>query len=49
MKRYSELLYWREFRDLIYYDKKTNTYSYDPKLPERARKSHENWLKQLDK
>ena len=48
MERNTELLYWVKFRDLIYYDEKTDTFSYDSKLPERAKKSHEDCLKQID-
>ncbi len=47
MKRTSELLYWVQFRKMIHYSKETNSYSYDPELPERARKSFEAWRKQF--
>lgn len=46
MERYTELLYWFAFRDLIHYDEKTNTVIYDPELPERARISYEMWRSQ---
>ena len=46
MKRYSELLYWLDYKQYIHYDEKTDTYDYDPELPERARKSFEAWRKQ---
>lgn len=46
MKRYSELLYWMDYMELIHYDEKTKKCTYDPKLPERARKSFEKWLKE---
>ena len=48
MKRYSDILYWVKYRDMIHYDEKTDTVSYDPDLPERARISYEMWLKQDD-
>ena len=38
MERNTELLYWVKFRELIYYDEKNDTFSYDSKLPERAKK-----------
>lgn len=47
MKRSSELLYWVQYRDLIHYNKSTNTYYYDPGLPEKAQLSFEKWLKQF--
>ncbi len=47
MERYSELLYWIDFKQYIHYNESTNTYSYDSELPERARKSFEAWLKQV--
>lgn len=47
MERYTELLYWRQYKQFIHYDKKKNSYYYDPELPERARKSFEKWLKQV--
>lgn len=43
-----ELLYWYDYRKYIYYDELTDTYTYDPKMPERAKKSHIAWLKQLN-
>lgn len=46
MERYTELLYWVKFRQFIHYDKKNDKYYYDSELPERARKSFEDWLKQ---
>ena len=51
MKRYSELLYWHGFSDLIHgeEDEKGYYYMYDPGLPVRARKSFENWLRENDK
>lgn len=45
MERYTELLYWCDYDQYIHYDKNTDTYSYDPDMPKRARKSHEMWLK----
>ena len=46
MQRYTELLYWHNYRQYIHYDEKKGTYYYDPELPERARISFERWLKQ---
>lgn len=46
MERYSELLYWLDYKQYIHYDEKTDKYNYDSGLPERARKSFEAWLKQ---
>lgn len=46
MKNNTEILYWVKYRQYIHYDEKTNTYHYDPELPERARRSHEEWRKQ---
>ena len=46
MERSSELLYWHKYSQFIHYDEKTRSYYYDPELPERARKSFEEWLKQ---
>ena len=46
MERNTVLLYWFEYRHLIHYDEKTDTVSYDPELPERARKSYEMWRNQ---
>lgn len=46
MERNTELLYWLKYRNYIHYDEKTDTYRYDPELPERARKSFEEWKKQ---
>ena len=46
MQRSTELLYWCDFDQFIHYDESTDTYHYDPELPERARVSFENWLKQ---
>lgn len=48
MKRSSELLYWEDYSQYIHYDEKTNSYYYDPELPERARISFEMWSKQVD-
>lgn len=48
MKKNSELLYWLDFKQYIHYDSETNSYTYDPKLPERAKMSHIAWLKQRD-
>ena len=48
MKRYTELLYWLDYKQYIHYDKNTRAYYYDPELPERARMSFEMWLKQND-
>ena len=47
MERYTELLYWHKYRQFIHYNEETNTYYFDPELPERAKKSFEAWLKQL--
>ena len=47
MEKYTELLYWTDFDQYIHYDEKTDSYFYDPELPERARISFENWLKQF--
>lgn len=46
MERSTELLYWRQYKQYIHYDEKTQKYYYDPELPERARKSFEAWLNQ---
>ena len=46
MEKNTELLYWVNFKQYIHYDPETNTYTYDPEIPERARISFENWLKQ---
>ena len=46
MERSTELLYWHKYRDCIHYDKKTDTYYYDPDISERAKKSFEAWLAQ---
>ena len=45
----TELLYWVDFRNYIHYDEASNTYTFDPELPQRARESFEMWLKQRDK
>lgn len=47
MERYTELLYWLKFKQYIHYDKSRDEYHYDSELPERAKKSFENWLKQI--
>lgn len=47
MKTYSELLYWRQYEKYIHYDEKKGVYVYDKKLPERAKKSFEAWIKQF--
>ena len=47
MERYTELLYWLQFKQYIHYDEKTDTYYYDKELPERAKISFEKWLEQL--
>ncbi len=51
MERYTELLYWRKFRERIHSDKdeKEYYYYYDADIPVRARKSFENWLRENDK
>lgn len=49
MERYTELLYWHKYRDYIHYDESTDSYYYDQELPERAKKSFEAWLAQVDK
>lgn len=48
MERYTELLYWDKFIQYIHYDEENDSYYYDPELPERAKKSFEDWLKQQD-
>lgn len=47
MKRSSELLYWVDYKQYIHYVEETNSYRYDAELPDRARKSFEEWLKQF--
>ncbi len=49
MKRYTESLYWVDYRQYIKYDEKTQSYVYLPELPDRARVSFENWRKQRKK
>ena len=48
MTSYTELMYWYDYRNLIYYDEASDTYTYDPKIPERAKKSHIEWLKHIN-
>lgn len=48
MERNTELLYWHNYKDYIHFDESTNTYYYDPGIPERAKKSFEDWLAQVD-
>ncbi len=48
MERSSELLYWVTYSQYIHYDEETDSYYYDPELPERARISFEMWSKQVD-
>ena len=47
MKRYSELLYWGQFKQCFHSaeDERGYYYYYDPEPPIRARKSFENWLR----
>jgi len=47
MSKSSELLYWKNYKQYIHYDKEKDKYYYDPEIPERAKKSHEKWLKEL--
>lgn len=47
MERYTELLYWKKYKQYIHYNEKEKSYYYDPELPERAKRSFEAWLKQL--
>ena len=47
MKTQSELLYWMDYDQYIHYNEQSDTYYYDPELPERARKSFEDWLEQF--
>lgn len=49
MERYTELLYWIEFKHLIHYNELEDKYEYDEELTERARKSFEAWLEQVEK
>ena len=48
VKSSSELLYWVQYRKLIHYNEASDTYEYDPGLPQRARDSFEMWLKQCN-
>ena len=48
VKSETELLYWTHFTDYIHYDEDSDTYIYDPELPQRARESFEAWLKQCN-
>ena len=47
MERNTELLYWVKYRQYIHYNEESDSFSYDSELPERAKKSHDDWLKQL--
>ena len=46
MERYTELLYWVDFKQYIHYNEETDSYYYDSDIPERVKNSFEAWLKQ---
>ena len=48
MKRYTELLYWNQFKQFIHFneDEKGFYYSYDSEISVRTKKSFENWLRE---
>ena len=47
MERYTELLYWLQYKDMIHFDKKANEYYFDDDCPQRAIDSFKAWLKQF--
>lgn len=45
MKKSTETLYWVDYKQFIHYNEKTDVYSFDKEMPEKAIESFKLWLK----